>query len=188
MMNERMRIQEEAVFPMTDAIRLLLMRAFHFRIKMDRNKIFLLMMSKAVKVMRKCKLIIQLLRLSHPKSPVVLPVICAELLWGQKLSFLKCYVCNKQMHSIEQCGIELDLTDSSLITSSPFKNNSFTSEDTKQFILCFKCQGEMPNDLQNNVGSSEAEQIISQTPLKKKLGQKNWRKSETRIKAMMTLP
>ncbi len=62
------------------------------------------------------------------------------------------------------------------------------SEDTKQFILCFKCQGELPNDLQNNVGSSEAEQIISQIPLKKNLGQKNWRKSETRIKAMMTLP
>ena len=29
---------------------------------------------------------------------------------------------------------------------------------------------------------------ISQTPLKKKSGQKNWKKSETRIKAMMTLP
>ena len=92
------------------------------------------------------------------------------------------------MHSIEQCGIELDLTDSSLITSFPFKNNSFTSEDTKQFILCLKCQGESPNDLQNNVRSSEAEQIISQTPLKKKSGQKNWRKSVIRIKAMMTLP
>ena len=89
---------------------------------------------------------------------------------GTKISFLKCYVCKKQMHSIEQCGIELDLTDSSLITSSLFKNNSFTSEDTKQFILCFKCQRELPNDLQNIVGSSEAEQIISQTPLKKKFG------------------
>ncbi len=73
------------------------------------------------------------------------------------------------MHSIEQCGIELDLTDSSLITSSPFKINSFTSEDTKQFIICFKCQGELSNDLQINVRSSEAEKIISQTPLKK-----NW--------------
>ncbi len=50
---------------------------------------------------------------------------------GTKISFLKCYVCNKQMHSIEQCGIELDLTESPLIISSPFKNNSFTSEDTK---------------------------------------------------------
>ncbi len=48
------------------------------------------------------------------------------------------------------------------------QNNSFTSEDTKQFIHCFKCQRELPNDLQNNVGSSEAEQIICQTPLKKK--------------------
>ncbi len=66
--------------------------------------------------------------------------------------------------------------------------HSFTSEDTKQFILCFKCQRELPNDLQNIVGSSEAEQIISQTPLKKDFVQKNWRKSVTRIKAMMTLP
>ncbi len=107
---------------------------------------------------------------------------------GTKISFLKFYVCKKQMHSIEQCGIELDLTDSSLIISSPFKNNSFTSENTKQFILCFKCQREFPNDLQNNVGSSEDEQIISQTSLKKKSGQKNWRKSVTRIKAIMTLP
>ena len=69
-----------------------------------------------------------------------------------------------------------------------FKNNSFMSEDTKQFIICFKCQREFPNDLQNIVGSSEAEQIISQTPLKKNLEQKNWRKSVIRIKAMMTLP
>ncbi len=44
---------------------------------------------------------------------------------GTKISFLKCCVCKKQMHSIEQCGIELDLTDSSLIISSPFKNNFF---------------------------------------------------------------
>ncbi len=92
------------------------------------------------------------------------------------------------MHSIEQCGIELDLTDSSLIISSLFKNNSFTSEDTKQFILCFKCQRELPNDLQNNVGSSEAEQIILQTPLKIKFGTEELEKVRTRIKAMMTLP
>jgi hypothetical protein len=90
---------------------------------------------------------------------------------GTKISFLKCCVCKKQMHSIEQCGIELDLKDSpALIISSPFKNNSFTSEDIKQFILCFKCQRELPNDLQNIVGSSEAEQMISQTLLKKKFG------------------
>jgi hypothetical protein len=51
------------------------------------QNIYLLMMLKAVKVMRKCKLIILLLQLSHPKSPVVLPVICAQLLWGQKYHF-----------------------------------------------------------------------------------------------------
>ena len=147
MMNGRTPIREEAVFPMTDAIHLLLMRGFHFWIKKDRKNIFLLMMSKAVKVMRKCKLIILLLRLSHPKSPVVLPVILCTAPMGTKISFLNCYVCKKQMHSIEQCGIELDLTDSSLIISSPFKNNSFTSEDTKQFILCFKCQRESPNEI-----------------------------------------
>ena len=87
------------------------------------------------------------------------------------------------MHSIEQCHVQLDLTDSSLITSSPFKNNSFTSEDTKQFILCFKCQGELPNDLQNIVGSSEAEQIISQTPLKNIVGTKELEKDSDENKS-----
>ncbi len=86
-MNGRTRKREKAVFPMTDTIHLLLMQAFHFWIKKDQNNIFLLMMSKAMKITRKCKLIILLLRLSHPKSPVVLPVICAQLLWGQKYHY-----------------------------------------------------------------------------------------------------
>ncbi len=95
---------------------------------------------------------------------------------GTKISLLHCHLCTKQMHSIEQCSVQLDLTDSPLIISSLFKKNSFTSEDTKQFILCFECQRELPNDLQNIVGSSEAEQIMSQTPLKNIVGTKELKK------------
>ena len=54
----------------------------------------LLMMLKAVKVMRKCKLIILLLQLSHPKSPVVLPMICAVLDSGKRISMHRKIVIN----------------------------------------------------------------------------------------------
>ncbi len=119
----------------------------HYWIKKDWNKIILLMMSKAVKVM-------QGMQVDNTTPATITSEVtsCAagdlcRAPMGTKISFQKCFVCNKQIHSIQQCGIELDLTDYPLIISSPFKNNSFTSEDTKQFILCFKCQRELPNDL-----------------------------------------
>ena len=62
------------------------------------------------------------------------------------------------------------------------ENNAEMQVDNTTPATCFKCQGELPNDLQNIVGSSEAEQIIPQTPLKNIVGTKELEKDSNENK------
>ncbi len=68
------------------------------------------------------------------------------------------------------------------------ESNAEMQADNTNPVTCFKCQGELPNNLQNIVGSSEAEQIISQTPLKNIVETKELEKDSNKNKAMTTLP